>query len=153
MFTLEILHSSEQPVAMRILFPKEYKTKAAETRYLSNSQVAKFLEINILKFIITHLKRYVTLRERSYIYTNTYTSKRRMAIDRINHVLSKCEETRLHVATYRIANLQLSLGKIKPHPLSRNYKYYETKIKPLIEWCIEHSESRLNTPLKRNNTM
>lgn len=150
MFTLEVIHSKEQPVAMRILFPKEYKVKPAETRNLSNQQVAKFLEINILKFIISHLKRYVALRERSYIYTNTYTSKRRMAIDRINHVLSTCEETRLQVATYRIANLQLSLSKIRPHPLSRDYNLYDTKIWPILQWCIEHAENRHQTPLKRN---
>lgn len=141
MFTYETVVTQSLDIKeVLIHFPEQYRVSPIRVPYTNVDLTARQCEINIMKFIHSQIKKYVNNREKAFIYTGSYTSQRRLAIDSINFRLSQCEEGRLLKLARCIANVEMSLSKIRPSTRSMQYNYYLGKIKPLIDWCITVAE-------------
>ena len=150
MFKYEVILRNEEIHQINVLFPKVYEKEPVKIKFTNVDLTSRLCEINLMKFILSILKSYIARRERAFQQTGTYTSQRKLAVDRLNFRINHCEEGRLRGLVIAVSNLQFSFSQIKPSTQSKHYQNYSQKIEPLIDWCINAAEINTDTKLKRN---
>jgi len=118
-----------------IEFPEGMRTRKESFPVTSSQQAINLFNINVAKYIIATLTRWVNHREWTLRYTGELTSVREYAVATLKCMLHHHAESKLHTIVLYVCKHENDFLKLAPGEKSRYYQKYLHTIVPIRYWC------------------
>lgn len=133
---------------LHIQFPEGAKIRKVSLPITSSQHAANLFDMNVAKYIIAKMTRWVKQREWALKYTHSMTPAREYAIGRLHEMLANHAESKLHMVILQMAKHDSDIAAIAPAKESRYYRHYLYNIVNIRYWCRNEYAKRYHPDLK-----